>query len=368
MKVGILTMHYRRNYGGILQAYALSHIVQQLNHDVEIIDFRYNAKENRTFVEFIDLIWNKILSCQKQLNKKKGGVERRELPSSHIKAFNAFKKAYLRYSYKVTNESISEIVNNYDAIIVGSDQVWNYLKGKHLFYFFDFGKPFRGKKISYAPCSVVETISRKTQSRLKRLLLEIDSLSVRDVTTQKLVTTSSGITPKIVLDPTFLYSFNEFVSQPIIAGDYVFAYILGSEINGGHQKVLDKIFEKYGKMKVVAAILPDISLEVEKFADEIKYNASPDMWVNLISNAKFVYTDSFHGCVFSLKFHKPFYAYYKDASRTSRLIDLKESFGISSIHSSSEECIISDENYTQIDNIINQKVVSSLEFLKDSLS
>lgn len=364
-KIGILTQYYRRNYGGVLQSYALFHVLCNLGYDVEIIDFRYDAKSNYSISQYLSTIIKRIGS-KKRSNSSKKTI--RELPSEHVESFNSFKKAYLRYSPVLNNKTIGKYVTKYDAIIVGSDQVWNGLEGKHLFYFFDFGEKYLGKKVAYAPCSIITDIPFFAKRKLKRLFAEMDAISVRDETTKNLVSVTSGLSPEIVLDPTYLYSFSEFVSPPIVNEDYIFAYLLGSEIECGHRVVLKKIFEKYGKMKIVAAIIPNNSLEVEKFADEIKYNLSPDKWVNLIANAKLVYTDSFHGCVFSMKFHKPFFAYYRDSKRASRLLDLKNTYNLLSIHSPGEDISLSEENYERIDYVVEKNREKSTDYLKRSLS
>ena len=364
-KIGILSQYYRRNYGGILQSYALFRTVQELGYDVEIVDFRYDAKENFSFLQILKLLKNKFWGSSKPNGVHKTII--RKLPSEHVEAFMNFKKEFLKLSPVLSNKTIGEYVSKYDAIIVGSDQVWNDLEGRHLYYFFDFGKPYYGKKITYAPCSIITNISKRTKKRLKKQLMAIDALSVRDKTTQNLVTMSSGLNPEIVLDPTCLYDFKEFISNPIIDGDYIFTYILGSEIDCGHNAVLEKIFEKYGKMKIIAAIVPDDSLEVEKFADEVKYNASPAHWVNLIANAKFVYTDSFHGCVFSMKYHKPFFAYYRDAKRSSRLVDLSKTYSLPNIQSSNSDIHICDIDYEVVDNILALQKNNSLNYIKKNL-
>ena len=200
MKIGILTQYYRRNYGGILQSYAMFHVLRDMGHDVEIIDFRYNSKVNKTFASYVEILRSKLTKH----HSIKGNISIRELPQEHLIAFDNFKKKYLKYSSMLTNNTIGDFVSDYDAIVVGSDQVWNNLTDRHLFYFFDFGKPYHGRRIAYAPCSTVERIPFGVKRKLGRLLRQIDDISVRDLTTQKMVSTVSGITPTIVLDPTVL--------------------------------------------------------------------------------------------------------------------------------------------------------------------
>ena len=368
MKIGILTMQYRKNYGGILQAYALMKVIESMGYDVEQIDFRYNPKEN---IHWVNQLRNLVVSVPKAIGLRrpqKHVKANRELPQEHVEAFARFIKDNIRYSRVVYNDSIKDIVNEYDCIVVGSDQVWNNVEGRHLHFFFDFRPGFQGKKVAYAPCAVFSNTPWYNRKKLCRLLHSFDYIGVRDNTTSALVRNVSGLNPQVVLDPTCLYDFKEFAnSSPIIEGDYIFAYILGSELKGGHKNIIGKIWEKYGKMKVIAAIIPDICTEVEKFADTVMYNAMPSEWVNLIAHSRFAYTDSFHGCMFAMKFHKPFFAYYRDSNRASRLVDIKRTYHLSNIFQSGEEYLINDIDYQMVDEILNEQKNKSLEFLKSSL-
>ena len=364
MKIGILTMYYRRNYGGILQSYAMMKVLQGLGHQVEVIDFRYDSHQNQ---RIFDRIISKIKSLLKDTVKKQTSISVRQLPLEHIEAFNRFKVEYMDYSDVATNDTIASIASRYEAVVVGSDQVWNNVYDANLFYFFGWTPEYKGMRIAYAPCSIYPTVPRYNKQRLGALINQFKAVAVRDETTADMVQSVVGVRPQIVLDPSCLYDYTEFVQGALIEGDYIFTYVLGSEIACGHHEVIRCIKEKYGKMKVVAAIIPNVSLEVEKFADDIRYNASPSDWVNLIAHSKFVYTDSFHGCMFAMKFHKPFLAYYKDSRRVSRLKDIKATYGIDNIIPSGVDIVLHDIDYVKIDAILDQKKVSSEEYIRNSL-
>lgn len=365
MKIGILTMHYRRNYGGILQSYAMMKVLQGLGHDVEVINFKYESNPKRTIATRFTSLFNRFMKFNRK--NKISSIKVRPLPLEHLKAFEEFKARYMHYSLEVGNETIGSVAPLYDAIIVGSDQVWNNLFDKKLYFFFDWVPEFKGRRIAYAPCSIYQEVPQYNKTRLNELLNKFDAISVRDETTANMVKSAIGEKPKIVLDPTCLYDFSEFAKDPIIDEDYIFAYILGSEISCGHHEVLKQIKQKYGDMKVVAAIIPNVSLEVEKFADDIRYNASPSDWVNFIAHSKFVYTDSFHGCMFAMKYHKPFLAYYKDSRRVSRLKDIKDTYAIDNIIPSGNEIVLHNIDYSKVDAILKQKKILSLEYLHSSL-
>ena len=366
MKVGILTMQYRRNYGGILQSYALMKVLQGMGHDVEIINFHYNARANQHIIYKVTSLFQRVKRLFGKRQNESNRIAVRDLPQEHIQAFERFKRSFMFYTPVVNNDTLGSIANRFDAIVVGSDQIWNDVSGKRLFYFFDWTPLYRGIKVAYAPCSVSDHVPSYNRRKLRRLLLDMDAVSVRDNTTASMVEQVVKMTPTIVLDPTCLYSFDEFVLERLVEGDYIFAYILGSEIECGHDEVIARIKAKYGDMRVVAALIPNISLEVEKFADDIRYNASPAEWVNLIAFAKFVYTDSFHGCMFSIKYHRPFYAYYKDKRRTSRLKDLKEVYSLENIKPSCLAPVISDIDYLRLDAMMNCQKTDSFAFLQQA--
>ena len=137
--------------------------------------------------------------------------------------------------------------------------------------------------------------------------------------------------------------------------------------------MIKEIRKKYGAIKVIGVAIPNLSQEVEKFADEIIYDASPGKWLTLIKYATFVYTDSFHGCMFSLKFKKQFIAYYAQQSRASRLIDIRNRYGlenaiVSSVSEMQEkQCIQNGIDYEKTNSLIQEHIDLSKQFLNNSL-
>ena len=109
-------------------------------------------------------------------------------------------------------------------------------------------------------------------------------------------------------------------------GKYILVYVLGKEIPGGNKKAIDRLKNLIDKnIKVIALTVYE---ENVSYADETIKNASPSEWMWYIKNAQFVFTDSFHGEVFSIKFNKDFYVYYVEENRASRIIDLSHLFHV----------------------------------------
>lgn len=342
MKIGILTLHYGSNYGGVLQCYAMQEFLMAQGHQVEIINFiptlqpslikRISGKL-RTISSLHDLMHN--LSDFTKV-KKNRGTDSSNNTDAFKRIFNDFRLRRLFLSEKVDETTISNLSENYDAVIVGSDQVWTALYGKRHVYFLDWIQDGSAtKRISYAACSAHSFARGATKHRLAALVEKLDAIGVRDTTTFSLIKSlNPALEPTLVADPTMLHDFNDFASDAPCETPYIITYILGTEINGGHRAALTKIKEQAGNLKVISIIVPESASAIEQYSDIIISDATPEQWVSLIRHAAVVYTDSFHGIMFSLKFGKPLFAYYANAIRASRLTDLKERFPSLPIYSS----------------------------------
>ncbi|MCP9612686.1 polysaccharide pyruvyl transferase family protein [Coprobacter tertius] len=369
-KIGILTFQSGNNYGGILQCYALQNIVKSLGYEVEVINyiqpgvpaFKKIAPLIKSSASVSDFIYKMrdlfSVFFSRGYSESELQTERKK---AILKEFDHFRNTYLNLSPVVTPETIGTYARRYDVIIVGSDQVWTPLYGNTV-YFLDWFPEFQGKRISYAACSAHSSVRKFRRRKLKSSLDKFQAISVRDHTTARLVENITGSVPEIVQDPTQLYDFREFVNR--IEKPYILTYILGSEIDGGHELSIRKIKDKTGDMEVIAIVIPGCFSDIKSVADQVIYEASPEEWVNLIANASFVYTDSFHGVLFSLKFKKPFLAYYKDVIRASRLLDLKERYRLNNIVQNITEYSFEDTQYLDPE-CCNKE--SSMNFLKSNL-
>lgn len=368
-KVGILTFHYSNNYGGVLQCYALYKTLINLGYDAEVINYIPLSYKN-------SIIRNLGMKDSKQINFKdilnKISVK---LKYSNIitEKFNQFREEKIKLSKIVNENTINEILNNYNAIIVGSDQIWNPSERSKKEYFLNFDNEFKGKKISYAADSTVGEINSNVIENVRNSLKKFDFITVRNKHTFDFVNNAINKSPNIVADPTILYDFCNDVLNTNAEEKYILTYILGDEIRGGHRKAIEKIKNIYGDIPVYSIAIPTMKLQKINFANKIYYDLSPIEWIMMIKNATFVYTDSYHGCLFSLKYNKPFLAYYTEELRSTRFKDLGERYNVKSyIVTNTNE--INDKTYLE-KNIdftdINKKIYNhrkeSLEILEKML-
>jgi len=371
MKVGMLSLHHHKNYGGLLQSYALYKILEKAGHSPVVIDYRVSVKRLRG--KKLSGLLSPAIYIRKLRALFVKPKNKRPVSTKLLENFSSFKKSHMKLTSQANDENIGNISKDLDAIIVGSDQIWNGLDKKRLIYFFDWSEPFKGKKISYAACSIVTEFAKYNSKKIRKCLTEFDHVSVRDKYTEKFVMEFSDISPQIVLDPSYLYDFTEFTKTRLIKEPYIFAYLLGPEIKGGNEKLIADLKKKYRNIKIVAVIIEDVSLEAEKFADTSFCYASPDQWVNLAYHSEFVLTDSFHGTVFALKFRKQFLTYYRDFARASRLTDIAARYSLENNVVNSIDDYIKKESlskqidYTSFEQIFNIDLENSLEFLNKSL-
>ena len=109
------------------------------------------------------------------------------------------------------------------------------------------------------------------------------------------------------------------------------------------------------------------------YADRVFYDLGPEEWLDMIRNATFVFTDSFHGTLFSLKFHRPFLAYYAEDMRATRFIDLEKRYQIERYLVTSVDeidtkgSLLEEPDYKVIDRAIREHVDFSIKFLKEAL-
>lgn len=376
-KIGILTFHYSNNYGGVLQALSLYRIINSLGYDAEIINYIPSNYKPYSYLG--------NLGISKNLFKNNfNGINIRDMLSkvnvmnnycSTITTnFNEFRSRNMKLSKQVDENALESILNNYSVIIVGSDQIWNPSQRKSPIYFLDFKDKYNGNKISYAADSTIKEIDDEDLSKLKTALNEFDHISVRNDHSCDFVKSLINIEPEIVADPTLLCDFRDLEKKQIYNEDYILTYVLGKEIEGSHKKAIEKIKEKYGDIPVYSIKIPTMKFELSPYADKVYYDLDPSGWIDLFKNAKFIYTDSFHGVLFSLKYHKSFLAYYTERLRATRFIDLGKRYGIDNyivqnvMEIDDKKSLHEIPDYPLIDKIIDLQKKSSIEFLKKSLT
>lgn len=303
MKIGILTFHHSRNYGAVLQAYGLKEVLCELNHHVNVIDYRNIAidKRKRLFT-FKRLINNPLRFIKQFLNIYISYKKR-------INNFTRFEKKELnltdrRFQPKDIQES------NYEAIIIGSDQVWSPIitDGPDPVYWGAF-RPKYSLLIAYAVSSNrIETLETKDFVDVREWLERFDSISVRESRLKDYVETHSSKKAEIVIDPTLLAGrepFERIAAPRIFKRPYILLYHV--ETTPSLVSIAKKVATLYGA-EIICIGTKGLSRFFTHKTGIRYYNASVEELLSLIKYSECVVALSFHGTALSLLFEKDFYS------------------------------------------------------------
>lgn len=376
-KIGILTFHYSNNYGGVLQAEALYKTIVSLGYQAEIINYIPTSYKPQNILR--NLGKRRILyELKTPLNFFKKIRIMNKYNKNITHKFNEYRQKNMKLSKQVNEDSLYSILNNYSKIIVGSDQVWNPSQRTSPIYFLDFKDKYSGYKYSYAADSTISTIDKNDKERIENSLSEFKSISVRNEHSKDFVEALLNKTPLIVSDPTLLYDFGSKKDNSVdtlenIKTSYILVYTLGEEIVGTNFEAIRMIKNKYPNYKVYSIKSTSRSFDLDTVSDKVFYDLDPSEWINLIKNASFMFTDSFHGVLFSLKYQIPFLSYYTEELRASRFIDLSKRYKIDTfiVQNVSEigkkKSIEFTPDFNDIHEIIDKQNALSIDFLKDNL-
>lgn len=360
MRIGILTPAPRVNYGGIMQAYALQTVLEQMGHDVKVI---YTPRKPWGLS-----LWEKPFAYTKRFIRKyllrrgnKVFVEQYEneifpLISQHTQQFVD------KYIHLFCVDRLSQLKeDDFDVIVVGSDQIWRpkyYDKIEESFL--SFARFWRIKRVAYAASFGTDQWEyTPAQTAICSDLAKLfDIVTVREESGVNLCKTHLGIEARHVLDPTLLLNQDDYVrlvkqgefSQSQSKGS-LFHYILDD--SQAKQSIIKRIadeqnlnpFHVNGKVYVRTAPL------------EGRIQSSVEQWLRGFMDADFIVTDSFHGCVFSILFQKPFVVIGNEKRGMARFCSLLQMFGL-------EDRLITTENFTIGTNIDWTDVYSKLNARK----
>lgn len=337
--IGIITIVKVNNYGAELQAFALQKKLELLGFESEIIDYIYyknwrfkDTKASRPFVpaglkgRLMYWIKYRLIGCFADvvLPKINGNVKKR------TKCFTEFHARNTKFSK--TYRSMLELYADdleYDKYIVGSDQVWNPMASSSIEPYFLTFVPEGHRKISYASSFGVSDIDDELQERFRKLLSNIDVISVREKSGVDLVLSLIGKNAKLVADPTLLLTKKEWMpymhQRSQIPEHYVLIYDL-SDSNAVTS--MAKRIGEIKKMPVLRICKRAFFVRKDDGVTNI-LDAGPAEFLSLIANADYVITNSFHGTAFSINFNVPFFAIVSPAKKNnSRIESLLETTGL----------------------------------------
>ncbi|WP_111640049.1 polysaccharide pyruvyl transferase family protein [Marinomonas shanghaiensis] len=357
MKIAILTQPLHNNYGGNLQNFALQTTLKKMGHDPVTID-RHLTIKLRTKLKlgyFKNLALYHIKGTAKPLwknyfiSKKKQAYVREDINYFIDQHINKTPRLYSDASVENTF-----LQNDFDVVIVGSDQVWRPIYSPNIYtYYLDFLQENKKiKKIAYAASFGTEEweYSQEQTTRCKDLIQQFDLVTVREKSAVQLVAEKLNKKAEFVLDPTLLLSRKDYMQ--LFNGKGL------PENKGIYTYILDSSDLKTQVVEIAKKTLGQALFSYQ--CDEQNVNGgkllSVEGWVKGFSDANFVITDSFHGCVFSIIFNKPFIVIGNIERGLSRFYSLLNTFNLM------DRLVLDDEKavFELVNKEIDWKFVNSL--------
>lgn len=368
MKIGILTFHCAHNYGAVLQAYALQEKIKSLGHDVEIIDYTplnlispYKIFSwNFFFTKGIKGKIKYILSIF--LNFKNKFIRKNK--------FDTFISTYLKLS-KINYNHYNKLkkVNDYEIIVVGSDQIWNNSITKNIdkaFFGIIENRDNLKKVISYAASMKNDNITEYNKLVYIDYLNNIDTISVRENDIKVLLSKLLKRPIELTIDPTLLLESAIWDKLAVSNSKKMEKYVLVYQVGFNKNTIL--IAQHIAKQIGATVLEIESSISVIHRKHKIQ-TASPQEFLGYIKNASCIITTSFHATVFSIIFKKPFYTIALNSSSDNRSFSLLHSLNLEHrMINFLEKPKFEEIDYSNINDLLKEIRINSENFLITTLS
>lgn len=315
-KAGIITCcDVNGNYGNKLQNYAVIKLLSKKGiHAQTIIT---ESRKEKNICVFCKIIFSRLLRYKVGKNSQ----------INRIKYFKTkkFENKYLAFSKLLLKGK--DISKDYDYFVVGSDQVWNpswYTDLKKEAFLLTFAKP--EQKICIAPSFGISELPDEWKPWFKEHLKSFPKISVREEEGAKIIKELTGKDATVLIDPTLMLDVSEWreISQKPKYVDFNKKYIL-TYFLGGQSEQVQHDLKKYRKEYDL------VEYNLNELNGHYPFASDPSEFIYMIEHAALVVTDSFHACVFSFLFCKPFLVYDregKSSNMMSRIETLLKKFNL----------------------------------------
>ena len=368
MRIGILTLPLHTNYGGILQAYALQTVLERMGHEVQVIRTPFIWPKASVVTKIKRLLKLALGRYEGYIDFEAKSNEWLPIVSQNI---TPFIKEHIKWS-KLYNELCEISESDFDCICVGSDQIW---RPKMLLFdisnaFLSFAKDWTIKRIAYSASfgtdewEYTEEVTKVCQMLVKKF----DAVSVRELGGVKLCKQNLNICAMHTLDPTMLLRANDYLAlikdEPKESEtNFLFSYVL--DVTKEKTILVESFAESSGmNLKKI-----DIEMGNRKCNIEERILPSVEYWLKSFCDADYVVTDSFHACVFSIIFRKPFAVIVNNARGAARFHSLLSMLGLEDriIKTHEEMKQLKNIDYDFVYNKLEEKRLYSYNYLKKNL-
>lgn len=373
MKIGILTLTLDTNYGGILQAYALQTVLERMGHEVFVFN-RHPHKIKANWLIILKRFYHKLFGgkivvfSEAKLN--------REAPIVNKKIWN-FRDNNIKEVFIESFDDIKYLC--LDCIVVGSDQIWRPKYFKEQWNddvtnaFLSFTDGWNIKRVAYAASFGADTweYSEQETNEIQQSIKLFDAIAVREHEGINLLKRYLNVSANFTVDPTLLLSVNDYKeivysSSPPKSLGNLLSYILDPTDD---KEALLNLVSAHKNLKPFSVNRDELML-TKPIEERIKPGI--DAWLRGFMDADFIVTDSFHACVFSLIFNKPFVVVGNKDRGMARFYSLltifKQEFRL--VNSVQQYIERSDMIHCSpnVENLIDEERKKAIKYLSNSLT
>ena len=380
MKVGILTLPQNTNYGGLIQAYALQTVLKRMGHEAWIVKREYG---DYSFFKFYYTVAKELINkyiLKKPLFVVLSKREKKRIEAVRMFYVQEFINKHIQPCTEACNSSAKlkagMVKYHFDAYIVGSDQVWRrwYATDSLYDFFLGFvGKNEPARRISYAASFGVDhwEFSEEQTETCSRLIRLFDAVSVREQSGIQLCKKHLGVNATQELDPTLLLDQSDYEN------------LIADQPKEERQLLTYILDDTEDKKRVVCELASFFRYEVFSVNNPKETDGSAalddrkayavERWLGGFRDAQFVITDSFHACIFSVLFKKPFLVYANANRGLTRFNSLLTLLGLEDriIFSSNDitgEKLEKDIDWNPVYDRLEREKAKSYAFLKQALA
>ena len=339
-----------------MQNFALQQVLKSLGHEPKTIDFVGRVSFTRYLLSTCKQLLISVLKFRRPQIRPYVAIPTFRNPIMADFVNNHIDRTRIVHSYtkKIVNEE------HFDAVISGSDQVWRPIYNMYIEDMYLKFVPNSIKKIAYAASFGVDTweYNAEQTETCAKYVKRLDAISVREATGVELCKTHLDVNAEHVLDPTILAgaeAYGPLLKENTEEQDYLFAYIL--DITPEKKAYVESMAKSKGLKLIIRGADKNATLSVED-------------WLSMIANSSMVVTDSFHGTVFSILFHRDFYSIVNVERGGTRFASLLSPLGLEHRMGDVSQLTLTEPSpidWQQVDKILDKHRQDSVNFLTNAL-
>ena len=352
MKVYGLSFDHTTNYGSCFQAYALQTVIEGIRTGQEACSY-----------ELIP-----VCTFPRKKGQKRSAKDRlRQYIERYYRSpFEAFEKKYMHFAPVSSAQELDRLNEDGDAFVCGSDVIWNPEFGGGGLFFLNFAKKYR---FSYAASFGKPEIGESVLESVRRYLPEFQAISVREQSGADAIRKCIGRDAFVAVDPVLLLdrSFWEKTALPPRGnGKHILVYTTG-QVN-----VLDQFVKKLKSITGLPVVFSTFT-PFQAVRHGLLRMQGPEEWLQLLRDAEYVISTSFHATAFSVLFHKKFFTMVngeKEKGINMRMHSFLKNIGLDQrvISDLPDQIDLQEPDFTQADLWIAQQREASMEFLRNCLN